>query len=243
MQSHCERNQLTFKEDPGIRDMDASCGNCQYSWVRKLPSSCTGSFPGLDNHNCTTSAAVQTTPVPTGNSQDTDDNFSDFIFVEPNIVSGTAGFNQRLGAPGPENLTSPVLRTNPDGSGTIPTQRIDPMQATSHPESGCATIQRCKWSAGHIDIRRRFTNHTGQPVTRLSSASWTSQHYRYRRASQTCAGYLNRHPGDDHRRDHSYTFGDDVGDTPQPAFPRRLQLVPVRRDCHTRHAALERRCD
>ncbi|MFN2512726.1 MAG: lamin tail domain-containing protein [Pyrinomonadaceae bacterium] len=160
---------LTFKEGTGIRDLATGCVGCEYSWVRRLPGSCTGSTPGFDNHNCTTPALVQTTPPPTsGNSQDTDDNFNDFIFVERGAVAGTDGSNQRLGAPGPENLNSPVLRANPDGTGTIPTQRIDPMQATSSPPNRERVLTPVtNGSQGTIDIRRRFTNHTGQPVTRL----------------------------------------------------------------------------
>jgi hypothetical protein len=159
---------LTFKEGKGITDLLGGCIGCEYSWVRRLPGSCTGSTPGFDNHNCTTTTAVQTTPAPTsGRSQDTDNNSSDFIFVEVNAISGSLN-NQRLGAPGPENLTSPVLRGNPDGTGTINPSRIDPMQGSAVPPNRVRDLTPVpNGSEGTIDIRRKFTNNTGNPVTRL----------------------------------------------------------------------------
>ncbi len=98
-----------------------------------------------------------------GIPQDTDDNALDFVFVDTNGTSAGAG--QRLGAPGPENLSSPV----DNGSG-IAHSRLDPAQAdnvspnvarefTSDPPNNS--------TFGTLSIRRTWTNNTGAAVTRL----------------------------------------------------------------------------
>src|SRR5688572_6880308 len=77
-----------------------------YSFTRRVPGGCTGSAGG---GNCTSVALVATTAGPTSSRiQDTDNNASDFIFVDTNGTSAGAG--QRLGAPSPENLSSPISR-------------------------------------------------------------------------------------------------------------------------------------
>jgi predicted extracellular nuclease len=105
----------------------------------------------------------------TGLPQDSNDNASDFRFVDTQGTSAGAG--QRLGAPGPENLTSPVNRgatikgslIDPGctGPATVPTQAC-PRYRDSTPSPGSPTSAN-----GTLSLRRRFTNNTGQPVTRL----------------------------------------------------------------------------
>src|SRR5262245_55358664 len=91
--------------------------------------------------------------------KDTDNNAADFVFVDTNGTSAGAG--QRLGAPSPENLSSPI-QSNP----TIANQLLDPCVAASSPPnrvrdfSGGGTF-------GTIDFRLTFTNNTGANVTRL----------------------------------------------------------------------------
>src|SRR5688500_11518906 len=64
---------------------------------------------------------------PTGSPQDTNSNAGDFEFNDTNGTSAGAG--QRLGAPGPENLSSPLK-----GSGTLLVTRLDQsVSATSPP--------------------------------------------------------------------------------------------------------------
>jgi len=115
---------------------------------------------------------------PIGRSpKDTDDNATDFLFVDTNGTPTGAG--QRLGAPGPENLSSPVQRNS-----TIKTSLIDPgcsgsgsVDGLGHPSglqpNACAR-QRDTTSGsgststfGTLSIRRKFTNTTGLSVTRL----------------------------------------------------------------------------
>ena len=102
-------------------------------------------------------------PGGSGIPQDTNDNAVDFVFVDTNGTSAGAG--QRLGAPGPENLSSPV----DDGSG-IAHSPFDPAQ----PDNVSPNVVRDFTSDppnnstfGTLSIRRTWTNNTGAPVTRL----------------------------------------------------------------------------
>ncbi|MFL6230224.1 MAG: lamin tail domain-containing protein [Pyrinomonadaceae bacterium] len=125
--------------------------NNEYSFIRKLTS---------------------------GIPQDTGDNQNDFFFIS---TTG-ATFSTRLstlGAPSPENLASPINRFF-----TIPTLRLDPNLAeTSAPNrvrdassytdlttpssvTGVAPATS-PYVLGTLSIRRRFTNNTGAPVTKL----------------------------------------------------------------------------
>ena len=103
-------------------------------------------------------------PCPTtGLPKNTNNNAADFYFVDTNSTSAGAG--QRLGAPGPENLSSPVQRNaemlvlNLDAttaSASVPNRVRD---FTSDPANNS--------TFGTLDIRRRIVNATGFPVTRL----------------------------------------------------------------------------
>jgi hypothetical protein len=100
-----------------------------------------------------------------GNPKDTGDNAADFTFVD---TQGTfiAGVTQRLGAPGPENLSSPIRR---DTSG-IGLPLLDGAAASSvHPNRTRAfTSDPANNSTfGTLTIRRRVVNNTGGSVTRL----------------------------------------------------------------------------
>ena len=98
-----------------------------------------------------------------GLPKDSDNNATDFYFVDTNGTSAGAG--QRLGAPGPENLTSPTQQNaampvlNLDqtvGSSAAPNRVRD---LTSDPANNS--------TFGTLDFRRRVVNTTGFPVTRL----------------------------------------------------------------------------
>lgn len=94
---------------------------------------------------------------------DTNNNAVDFYFVDSNGTSAGAG--QRLGAPGPQNLASPIQRNSVFGflflDSTIgaanPPNRV--RDFTSDPANNS--------TFGTIDFRRRVVNNTGAPVTRL----------------------------------------------------------------------------
>ncbi len=94
---------------------------------------------------------------------DSDNNAVDFIFVDTNGTSAGAG--QRLGAPGPENASSPI--TNPASgtwdvldtcvSGQSPPNSV--RDFTSDPANNS--------TFGTQDIRFTYTNSSGQNLTRL----------------------------------------------------------------------------
>ncbi len=113
---------------------------------------------------------------------DTDDNASDFMIVSTNPAAGGGG--ARLGAPGPENLASPIqlngriksvlLDVMCGGTGTATASLIPGAPADGTPVSGCQNRARDlvaqpqnNSNSGTLFIRRRFINTTAQPVSQL----------------------------------------------------------------------------
>lgn len=100
---------------------------------------------------------------PISTPKDTNNNAADFIFVDTNGTSAGAG--QRLGAPGPENLSSPIQRNASFAvpfldicvGGASPPNRV--RDFTSDPANNS--------TFGTLDIRRTIVNNTGGNVTRL----------------------------------------------------------------------------
>ncbi|MEP6903534.1 MAG: carboxypeptidase-like regulatory domain-containing protein [Actinomycetota bacterium] len=120
-----------------------------YSWAR-LP------IGGTQENDDT---IYPLTPFPVDN----DDNAADFLFLDTNGTS--AGGGQRLGVPGPENLSSPIsavvqpIRTLLDPCftlGAVPNRVRD---FTSDPGNNS--------SSGTITLNRTFTNSSGVAMTRL----------------------------------------------------------------------------
>jgi CSLREA domain-containing protein len=134
--------------------------------------------------------------VTIGTPRDTNDNASDFLLVSTDPAT-TGGI---LGAPGPENTTSPINRTTEiraslfgacSASTAAPNrERVTaPYADTLTPSSPTGTIAlpggtlpgpggipfpgptvitpASSYASGTLRIRRRFTNNTGQMVTRL----------------------------------------------------------------------------
>ena len=94
-----------------------------------------------------------------GTPRDTADNASDFLLV------GTAPGIQvtRLGAPGPENLTSPIVNNT-----TIVPSLLDPsVSSSSQPNRERTFAVEPNATFGTLLIRRRITNNTGLPISRL----------------------------------------------------------------------------
>src|SRR5215212_5404350 len=114
--------------------------------------------------NCGKSGSITTFGVcPISTPKDTNNNAADFIFVDTNGTSAGAG--QRLGAPGPENLSAPIQRNASFAvdfldvcvAGASPPNRV--RDFTSDPANNSVF--------GTLDIRRTITNNTGANVTRL----------------------------------------------------------------------------
>ena len=102
-------------------------------------------------------------PCPISTPKDTNDNAVDFIFVDTNATSAGAG--QRLGAPGPENLTSPIQRNSSMPGflldATVPDTSVPNRQRDSTPDVANNS------TFGTLEIRRRIVNNTGASITRL----------------------------------------------------------------------------
>jgi hypothetical protein len=95
--------------------------------------------------------------------RDTDNNASDFVFVDTNGTSAGAG--QRLGAPGPENLASPRQR-NAD----LPSALVAPCagaNAAPNRVRDFTSAPASNSTFGTLSIRREFTNATGANISSL----------------------------------------------------------------------------
>ena len=124
--------------------------DADYAWVRDT---------------CGKGGSVSTFgPCPTnGLPRNTNDNAVDFYLINPNGTD--VGVGQRLGAAGPENLSSPIQR-NAD----MPVLNLDTtVGSTSAPNRVRDFTPDAANSStfGTLDIRRRVVNETGLSVTRL----------------------------------------------------------------------------
>jgi predicted extracellular nuclease len=116
-----------------------------------------------------------------GNPKDTGFNEADFVFI---ATQGAATFgansdSSQLGAPGPENLSSPVLHTNDvkarlldatvlNSSAPNRERNTTPYVDTVTPSSPSGGPPASDpYTLGTLVIRRRFVNNTGGNVTRL----------------------------------------------------------------------------
>ncbi len=98
-----------------------------------------------------------------GFPKDTDNNAADFMFVDTHGTATAAG--QHLGAPGPENLSSPIRRE--------PAMVVTMLDATVVPSSAPNRVRTVTSDPGNAStfgtllIRRRVVNGTGAPITKL----------------------------------------------------------------------------
>jgi hypothetical protein len=92
---------------------------------------------------------------------DTNVNNNDFIFVDTAATLTVAG--QRLGAPGPQNLSNPINRTS-----AISAPFLDKtFGGPAAPNRVRDLTPVTNGANGTLSVRRRFVNNTGAPVTRL----------------------------------------------------------------------------
>jgi hypothetical protein len=114
--------------------------------------------------NCGKSGSITTFGAcPISTPKDTNNNAADFVFVDTNGTSAGAG--QRLGAPGPENLSSPIQR-----NASFAVDPLDPCVSVNSPPNRVRdfTSDPANNSTfGTLDMRRTVTNNTGGNVTRL----------------------------------------------------------------------------
>jgi len=115
--------------------------------------------------NCGKGGSITTFGAcPTGGIlKDTNNNAADFVFVDTNGTSAGAG--QRLGAPGPENLSSPIER-----NASFAVNLLDVCVAPASPPNRVRDFTSDppnNSTFGTLDIRRTVVNNTGGNVTRL----------------------------------------------------------------------------
>ena len=102
-------------------------------------------------------------PCTISTPKDTDNNAADFYFVDTNGTSAGAG--QRLGAPGPQNLSSSIQRNS-----TITENLLDSTVAKANPPNRVrdfTSVPAQNSTFGTISLRRRFVNNTGASITSL----------------------------------------------------------------------------
>ena len=120
-----------------------------YAWVRD---------------ECGKSGSITTFgPCTISTPKDTDNNVADFFFVDTNGTSAGAG--QRLGAPAPQNLASPIQRNS-----TITANFLDntmAQDAAPNRVRDFTSVPAQNSTFGTISIRRRWVNNTGASITRL----------------------------------------------------------------------------
>jgi len=97
-----------------------------------------------------------------GAPTDTNVNTADFVFTA--IDAGVYGATSQRGGPGPENLLSPI-----ENNAIVPTSLIDIGQLASAPPNRVrdTTPGSGATAFGTLDIRRKFTNNTGQTINAL----------------------------------------------------------------------------
>ena len=161
-----EANTL-YKEGAGVRNLSHLA--TPHSYVRRLPGGCIGTSPSDVDSNCTNFTSVIATAAPSSvHPQDTDSNRDDFIFVEAQGTNQNTegGLQRRLGAPGPQNSTSPINRT----ASFAPSLVFPCLGSHESPNTMRALpgpTPPMNQSQGTFEIRRKFTNKTGGSVTRL----------------------------------------------------------------------------
>jgi hypothetical protein len=106
-----------------------------------------------------------TRKLTSGTPQDTNDNASDFMLVSTTPATTIGGNSPTLGAPGPENSSSPINRGD-----VIKASLINPCVSSSGAPNRDRNLTPDipnNSTLGTLSIRRRFTNNTGATVTRL----------------------------------------------------------------------------
>jgi hypothetical protein len=110
-------------------------------------------------------AFVQGTGCTTpGLPKDTDTNSADFLFVDTNATNAAGVAQQRLGAPGPENLASPLNRNATFGVFLLDGTKASTATPNRTRDQGNTGPNK---TFGTLSLRRRFVNNTGAAITRL----------------------------------------------------------------------------
>ena len=101
--------------------------------------------------------------TPLGFPKDTNDNAADFLLLSTGGPGGIVGAGELLGAPGPENLNSPVT-----GMHVLKSVLLDPVAgSTSPPNRERRPNFEPNANLGVMLIRRRIVNNGPSPISRL----------------------------------------------------------------------------
>ncbi|HVF57707.1 MAG TPA: lamin tail domain-containing protein [Pyrinomonadaceae bacterium] len=151
-----EANTL-YREGAGVAAI-ATPPSTQYTFYRDLCNL------GANNRCTAATGSAGNYGGGAGKPKDTGDNAADFLFADVVPTSTTAG--QRLGAPGPENLASPIQRNAGTQEflidATVASSLAPNRVRNSTPSPGSTTQP-----LGTLSIRRRYVNNTGAPITSL----------------------------------------------------------------------------
>ena len=141
-----EANTL-YREGAGLPALTPF--NIDYSWTRD---------------ECGKGGAVNLLGVCSiSTPKDIDDNSADFYFVDTNGTS--AGGGQRLGAPGPQSISSPIQRNSTVAAALLDATVVS--SAAPNRVRDFTSVPANNSTFGTLSIRRRFVNNTGGNVTRL----------------------------------------------------------------------------
>ena len=102
--------------------------------------------------------------LSSGAPKDTGNNLADFLGVDPTLYNTSAG--QHLGAPGPQNLDSPVI----PGSSAIQVSLVDPAVASTQAPNyvrDTASDPANNSTFGTLLLRRKITNISNKNITTL----------------------------------------------------------------------------
>ena len=141
-----------YKEGAGYPALTGGTPS-NYAFVRKSPGWC--------GYNC----QVVATPVFSSTPVDTNNNASDFYYAD--TVGSNPGAGDRLGAPGPENLSSPIALDGTSSfvvrkfSGCVPRDYAPNVVRDPTPDFANHS------QFGTIEFRTQWTNNTGASITRL----------------------------------------------------------------------------
>ncbi|MET0650068.1 MAG: hypothetical protein ABW208_25960 [Pyrinomonadaceae bacterium] len=136
-----------YREGAGFPGPGAEATNdLQHSFVRKV---CVFGGPGCSGP---------------GTPKDTSDNGEDFVVVNTEGSAFATTLGSKLGAPGPEGLTSPI-----NGNAGMPAALLDPSVSASQPPNRVRSFTPVtNGTFGTLSIRRTITNNTGSPVRYLA---------------------------------------------------------------------------
>src|SRR5215471_166392 len=145
----------TYKEGTGYPPLGAF--SIDYAWGRKTVGQC------IDT-GCTGGSLL--TPVSTAALQDTNNNAADFLFMDTNGTSAGAG--QKLGAPGPEGLNSPIKLDG--GASVLVAQKASGCSAWDNSPNRVRDLTSDpvnNSTFGTVSIRMQWKNISGADITRL----------------------------------------------------------------------------